>query len=777
MQVFLSIVNTAVRSTLLTALAKNLPKSVISCRTVLRISDKSFTKHVSCVKCHSVFEYDKCIEKGLSGKLKSKRCPYIAYAKHPQVKHRQPCGALLLKEVRHGHKTFCYPFRTFCWKSITDSLQMLLSRPGFLQKCEHWRTRRVQTGMLKDVYDGRVWSDFQQVNGRNFLKQPHSLGFMMNVDWFQPFKRTTYSIGVIYLVIMNLPREERFLPENTIIYGIIPGPSEPSYNINSYLCELVSDLKKLWIGVFMEIAGYSLPVLVRAALLCSASDLPATRKTCGFTSHNSTMGCSKCLKAFKIKVGEHSDYSGYDRQNWVKRTNMHHRHNSLLHLKAQTKSAQTTISKATGVRYTILQDLEYLDCVRFHIVDPMHNLLLGTAKHVLSVWIKLQIITPSKYDEIQACVDSFTFPSDIGRIPYKIASGFSGFTADQWRTWTVILSPVILKEILPPLHYRCWSLFIEACYILCTRTVSLDAVEKADDLLLEFCTTFYNIYGSDYCTANMHMHCHLKDSIVDYGPVYSFWLFSFKRFNGILGSIPSNKRSIEAQLMKRFICDQQLHSHAFTSELQESSTHKILSSYHVTKGSVAQQTNAGADETCYSSSSEILKSSNFTILGRVTEAVLETNNIEMLSSIYSSELPNTFVKCLHSYKKIGAIQYKGRIFGSIISRRLKAAYVQAKQPRSGYSAAQIDYYCLHKVVIKENEQERIIEQICAAVSWYEEHPEQKWFCKPALIYCKNFHSQGFVFLPNIVCRLSTCIKTVDFHYGPESVLCVVPLEG
>ena len=50
----------------------------------------------------------------------------------------------------------------------------------------------------------------------------------------------------------------------------------------------------------------------------------------------------------------------------------------------------------------------------------------------------------------------------------------------------------------------------------------------------------------------MHMHCHLKSVILDFGPVYAFWLFSFERFNGILGNQPSNNRSIEIQLMKRF---------------------------------------------------------------------------------------------------------------------------------------------------------------------------------------------------------------------------------
>ena len=51
-----------------------------------------------------------------------------------------------------------------------------------------------------------------------------------------------YSVGVIYLVILNLPREERYKLENIIVVGIIPGPKEPKKNVNSFLVPLMEDL-------------------------------------------------------------------------------------------------------------------------------------------------------------------------------------------------------------------------------------------------------------------------------------------------------------------------------------------------------------------------------------------------------------------------------------------------------------------------------------------------------------------------------------------------------
>ena len=183
--------------------------------------------------------------------------------------------------------------------------------------------------------------------------------------------------------------------------------------------------------------------------------------------------------------------------------------------------------------------------MRFHIIDPMHNLLLGTAKHVMHLWIKIGIISPKQFDEIQQSVDSFSVPSDIGRITYKISSGFASFTADQWRSWIVIYSLIVLKDILPSEHYEVWCIFVQACFLLCTRSISKNDVCLADKVLVEFCTRFQHLYGGENTTMNMHLHCHLINSVLDYGPVCSCWLFSFERFNGILGGIPTNNRSIE----------------------------------------------------------------------------------------------------------------------------------------------------------------------------------------------------------------------------------------
>lgn len=93
---------------------------------------------------------------------------------------------------------------------------------------------------MTDVYDGKLWRE----EWKEYLKVPGNLLLMLNVDWFRVFEHTSYSIGMIYLVIHNLPRTLRF-KENILIVSSIPGPHEPKLTINSYLKPMVDELLDL----------------------------------------------------------------------------------------------------------------------------------------------------------------------------------------------------------------------------------------------------------------------------------------------------------------------------------------------------------------------------------------------------------------------------------------------------------------------------------------------------------------------------------------------------
>ena len=243
--------------------------------SVVGNSKCKFERFVCCPNCRSIYSLQDCIIKHPNGSLESKKCSFVGFPNHPQVQHCKPCEAVLMKNVKSSNgKVILYPKLIYAYKSITESL---LLNPGFSVKCEAWRRRSTTDGYYYDVYDGQIWKDFQNPDGIPFLSVPNNFAFQINVDdWFNPFTHTQHSEGAIYLSVMNLPRQERFLQENVILVGVIPGPKEPPLQINSFLKPPVDELKSLWSGqTFINADGQT--VLVRAALLCAGSDIPATR--------------------------------------------------------------------------------------------------------------------------------------------------------------------------------------------------------------------------------------------------------------------------------------------------------------------------------------------------------------------------------------------------------------------------------------------------------------------------------------------------------------------
>ena len=61
------------------------------------------------------------------------------------------------------------------------------------------------------------------------------IGFMLNVDWFNPFKHGNYSMGAIYLSILNLPRQLRFREQQAILVGLINSWSQGTKGSSKFI--------------------------------------------------------------------------------------------------------------------------------------------------------------------------------------------------------------------------------------------------------------------------------------------------------------------------------------------------------------------------------------------------------------------------------------------------------------------------------------------------------------------------------------------------------------
>lgn len=177
-----------------------------------------------------------------------------ATTNHPQRTRRAACQAELFSETSAGNLV---PEKVFPYIPLEVPLHNILSRPGILKSCSAWKSRVSTVSgderLLRDIYDGNVIHE-QAIQSDMTGTLPVFLA--LNVDWFQPFTHTQYSVGAMYFSIANLPRESRFRIENMVLLGVIPGPNEPCLHINSFLTSFIEELKSFASGINYDYQWY-----------------------------------------------------------------------------------------------------------------------------------------------------------------------------------------------------------------------------------------------------------------------------------------------------------------------------------------------------------------------------------------------------------------------------------------------------------------------------------------------------------------------------------------
>ena len=228
--------------------------------------------------------------------------------------------------------------------------------------------------------------------------------------------------------------------------------------------------------------------------------------------------------------------------------------------------------------------------------------------------------------------------------------------------WVNYYSLYCLYQILPREHLECWRHFVLASRLLCKHQLSKDEVRIADALLLQFCRRFEVLYGPEAVTPNIHLHAHLADCIEDYGPMSNFWLFSFERLNGVLGNEPTNNRSIEVQLMTRFLKD---NSHFQLLSSVPSAASDITSVFsravldHAYSFASTRHLDIVPNLSTNSVVEDIVPATKYTI------STLSEVEIDILSNVYHKVFPFIFgeSKSLYlprSYRRIHCVTIKGQ---------------------------------------------------------------------------------------------------------------------
>lgn len=306
---------------------------------------------------------------------------------------------------------------------------------------------------------------------------------------------------------------------------------------------------------------------IRVALMNVACDTPAIQKVLRFLSHNAIMGCWKCLLPIGYKKhpctltepdmtdrnglnadnsdskSEKSEDDSRDAQhgtnhslvyncvpiedllspdNWPKWHLADHKQHSERHRIASSEKERWLIEKQQGVRY----------CMH-HEQSPLLQCYLTPCNwsHAQSApWHCKANDVHMDSDETHQCerprpdakqVNDMQVLHAIGQIPRKVASTFAGFTAEQWRSWTIVYSLFALKDTtnylpgwktLPMLGTLCTGVI--AILFTCNfsnwnRRSRWLSAEISDELPVD-------LYCREKLVPNLHFHLHIKECIEDY---------------------------------------------------------------------------------------------------------------------------------------------------------------------------------------------------------------------------------------------------------------------
>ena len=77
------------------------------------------------------------------------------------------------------------------------------------------------------------------------------------------------------------------------------------------------------------------------------------------------------------------------------------------------------------MKYTELLRLPDYDPIKCHLIDPMHNLLLGSAEKVCECGIEKNILQEKGLKEINPLIQKVPVPSNVGRVAGSILISFN----------------------------------------------------------------------------------------------------------------------------------------------------------------------------------------------------------------------------------------------------------------------------------------------------------------------------------------------------------------
>ena len=333
-------------------------------------------------------------------------------------------------------------------------------------------------------------------------------------------------------------------------------------------------------------------------------------------------------------------------------------------------------------------------------------------------------------------------PPKIGRIPRKIGSqnGFSTITADEWKNWIILYSVFALDGILPPLHFQCWCLFVKACRLVCQLVINDDDIQSAHEILLQFCNAFEHLYGKESCTPNMHLACHLRESLIDYGPLAAFSAYSFECYNGALERIKTSWNGPEKQVLNKIVSLQSLEviqiqvNNEFYSLVCSKSVELSLSSVELMSYDATFLISHSLNYNCPVHQIDATAKACYKFLPPSKEKCFTEYDVTNLHHVYNLLYPQSEI-CTFGYfyfenkrMLINGEEYittrsQSKCSSAIVAHWLGTLGID-EQGVSQVRVGIVTAFIQHSIVVKEQSILVKKDNVLAHVKWFQDHPQR-----------------------------------------------------
>ncbi len=743
-----------------------------------------FDRFVPCPHCNNVRLLKDCFTTDKHGNRIPMKCTPAIYKGNT---YKGKCGAELLKTfiTSSGNKVLI-PRKVFARKSITEQIEAMFSRRGYEDLCNKWRHQDPLPDYYSDVYGGKIWAEMQAKH--KLFKNPHDLGLKINTDFFKPHKHRNQSIGVIYMTVLNLPREIRYNLENVILAGIIPSMDwtdekgkfhvEPK-SLDPFLSPIIDELEALEKGVKIATKDVIGRATLRAMVIMASCDGPAARKLLGFLAHSALKGCVKCLKVFPGGVGK--KYYGGFTESAPKRTGYSHRKHCEEIENSKNITEWGNLETKYGCRPSEMLRLKYFDPIRMNVIDPMHCLFLGLAKTFFKKLVEKNILSDEKLADLDKNVRAMFNPFSTTWLPKHIHSNWKNYNAHEWMQWTLIYSIPAFTGVLPLAYLDVWQKFVKACYLICRPVVHKQDAKEAQQLFLEYGKKFESLFGRDAVTPNMHFATHIVECMEEFGSIYTFWCFGMERLNGFLGDYSTNSQCIEVTITRKFLGDCYLASRSheipeFLKELFPSFFSKAVSMQVARPVHLPKQIELLGSLPITECTSFWKIIDHISIKGKQTRYMLDIDDRLLLMNSYKAMYPNNNISIDDVYEicfKIDTLQLGSQRLSCMSKHESKKCIIMANwcgddgkvaAELDNYKVGQVRYFLRHNL----NLNGQIITHIMCATNWYGEFTDETLNpgrFSPSVIFrpCSKIMSGPADFMPvqriHSVCAY--CIRSLN----------------